>query len=180
MARHTFFSFHYQRDIWRVNQVRNSWVTQENTTADFWDDASWESVKKQGDQAIKNWINRQMKGTSVTVVLIGMETYSRKYVQYEIRKSYIEGKGILGIRIHNIKNQYGYVGTLGKNPLDILTVNYYGTNIPLSQLKNQLGYDYIFKTYDWVSDRGRNNIGSWIEQAVQSRKQLGINPELNL
>lgn len=39
MARHTFFSFHYKRDIWRVNQIRNSWVTQGNTTADFWDDA---------------------------------------------------------------------------------------------------------------------------------------------
>ena len=107
MARHTFFSFHYQRDIWRVNQVRNSWVTQGNTTAGFWDDASWESVKKQGDQAIKNWINRQMKGTSVTVVLIGLETSQRKYVQYEIRKSYIEGKRILGIRIHNIKTSTG-------------------------------------------------------------------------
>ena len=73
MARHVFFSFHHQRDIWRVNQVRNSWITQGNTVAGFWDDASWESVKKQGDQAIKAWINRQMKGTSVTVVLIGAE-----------------------------------------------------------------------------------------------------------
>ena len=46
MSRHVFFSFHYQRDIWRVSQVRNSWVTQKNTTAGFVDDASWESVKK--------------------------------------------------------------------------------------------------------------------------------------
>ena len=35
-----------------------------------------------------------MKGTSVTVVLIGKETSDRKYVQYEIQRSYQEGKGI--------------------------------------------------------------------------------------
>ena len=26
MARRAFFSFHYQNDIWRVWNVRNSWV----------------------------------------------------------------------------------------------------------------------------------------------------------
>ncbi len=26
MARRTFFSFHYQNDIWRVWNVKNSWV----------------------------------------------------------------------------------------------------------------------------------------------------------
>ena len=148
MARHVFFSFHYQRDIWRVSQVRNSWVTRENTTAGFWDDARWESVKKKGDQSIKNWINKEMKGTSVTVVLIGPETNSRKYVKYELQRSYDEGKGILGIYIHNIKNQNGDTDYKGKNPLDILNANY--------------------KTYDWVQDDGYRNIGDWIEEAARN------------
>ena len=75
MARHDFFSFHYQRDIMRVSQVRNSWVTKNNgTTAGFWDAANWESVKRGGDAAIKRWIEEQLDGTSVTVVLIGAET----------------------------------------------------------------------------------------------------------
>lgn len=26
MARRTFFSFHYQNDIWRVWNVKNSWI----------------------------------------------------------------------------------------------------------------------------------------------------------
>ena len=174
MARHVFFSFHYQRDIWRVNQVRNSWLTQGNTTADFWDDASWEKVKKQGDQAIKSWINRQMKGTSVTVVLIGFETSNRKYVKYEIQKSYEENKGILGIRIHNLKNQYGYTDYQGANPLDILAVN--GT--PLSQI--QSGYDNLYKTYDWDLDNGYHNIGNWIEEAhTRSLRRLCSNSSLN-
>lgn len=166
MARHTFFSFHYQRDIWRVSQVRNSWVTQGNTTAGFWDGASWESVKKQGEQAIKNWINKQMKGTSVTVVLIGAETSQRKYVLYELQRSYQKGKGILGIYIHNIKDRHECTDHPGQNPLDILTVNNNGRNTHLSRLHN--GYDYIYKTYDWILDNGYYNIGKWIEEAARN------------
>ena len=171
MARHTFFSFHYQRDIWRVNQVRNSWVTQGNTTAGFWDDASWESVKKQGDQAIKNWINRQMRGTSVTVVLIGAETCTRKYVLYELQRSHLEGKGILGIYIHNIKDQYGQIDDIGANPLDFVKGNIRGIRTPLS--------DYNYKTYDWILDDGYHNIGNWIEEATINTSRLSLNPSLN-
>lgn len=47
MARKVFFSFHYERDVWRAAQVRNSWVTKpDRETAGFWDSASWEEVKK--------------------------------------------------------------------------------------------------------------------------------------
>ena len=171
MARHVFFSFHHKRDIWRVGQIRNSWVTSDNTTAGFWDDASWESVKRQGDQAIKSWINKEMKGTSVTVVLIGAETYTRKYVLYETQKSYEEGKGILGIYIHNMENQKRQTDYMGKNPLDFISANNYGRNVPLSQLQHNI-YGNIYKTYDWVQDNGRYNIGSWIEQAAKNVGRL--------
>lgn len=124
---------------------------------------NWESVKKQGDQAIKNWINKQMKGTSVTVVLIGSETSQRKYVLYELQRSYEKGKGILGIFIHNMKNQYGYTDHKGQNPLDILPIICNGRNVPLSHLHNE--YDFVYKTYDWILDNGYYNIGKWIEDA---------------
>jgi len=80
MSRRSFFSFHYERDVWRAGQVRNSWVTQDRQAAGFWDAAKWEEVKKKGDEAIKKWIDDQLKGTSVTVVLIGAETSTRQYV----------------------------------------------------------------------------------------------------
>lgn len=84
MARRAFFSFHFERDVWRAGQVRNSWVTQDREDAGFWDAAAWESVKRKGDAAVHAWIDGQLKGTSVTVVLIGTETAQRKYVSYEI------------------------------------------------------------------------------------------------
>ncbi len=87
MARHVFFSFHYQRDIWRANVVRNSWVTQDREAAGFWDESLWEEAQKKGDAAIKRMIDEGLKNTSVTVVLIGAETSGRKYVRYELQES---------------------------------------------------------------------------------------------
>jgi len=85
MARRVFFSFHYERDILRVGQIRNSGITKSGVeSAGFIDAASWESVKRQGDEAIKRWISSQLDGTSVTVVLIGAETSQREWVKYEI------------------------------------------------------------------------------------------------
>ncbi|HEY1171342.1 MAG TPA: TIR domain-containing protein [Verrucomicrobiae bacterium] len=101
MARRVFFSFHYQNDIWRVSQVRNSWLLHDGETNTFMDSASWESVKKQGVSAIKSWIDRQLKGTGVTVVLVGSQTAERRYVRYEIEESYKKGNGLLVVFIHN-------------------------------------------------------------------------------
>jgi hypothetical protein len=107
MARSTFFSFHYQRDIWRVNQVRNS-NSFSGVAAAGWRDASlWEEAKKKGAAAIKKMIDEALVGTSVTVVCLGAETASREYVDYEIEQSDKRGNAIIGLRINHLKNQDG-------------------------------------------------------------------------
>jgi MTH538 TIR-like domain (DUF1863) len=105
MARRVFFSFHHARDVWRAGQVRNSWVTQDREAAGFWDAPEWEEVKKKDTATIHRWIDRQMAGTSVTVVLIGAQTATRPHVKYEIEQSVAQKKGLLGIRIHKLKDQ---------------------------------------------------------------------------
>src|SRR5437667_9281658 len=117
MARRTFFSFHFERDGWRAGQVRNCWVTRDREDAGFWDAAAWESVKKKGNAAVEGWIDDQLKGTSVTVVLIGAETSGREYVGYEIKKSHEKGNGVLGICIHNMKDVNSRTDAKGANPL---------------------------------------------------------------
>lgn len=108
MARKVYFSFHYQNDIWRVNQVRNHKITKEDIEeAGFYDGSLWEEAKKKGDLEIKRMINAGLKGASVNVVLIGSQTYSRRWVRYEIVKSFVEGKGQFGIYIHKNKDQNG-------------------------------------------------------------------------
>ena len=93
MARRVFFSFHYQRDIFRVSQIRNSGITKGGyEESGFIDHANWESLERQGEQAVKCWIDEQLAGASVTVVLIGSETFDRQWVNYEIQQSYADGK----------------------------------------------------------------------------------------
>jgi hypothetical protein len=149
MARKVFFSFHYQRDSIRAGQVRNSNVVTSHTieTSEFIDAAKWESVKRNGDQAIRNWIASQLNGTSVTVILIGSLTSQRRWINYEIEESKKRPNGLLGIYIHNCSLFDGSTDIKGANPLPS-------------------GYN----TYDWVNDNGRANLGTWIEAAA---KQAG-------
>jgi hypothetical protein len=155
MARRAFFSFHYERDVWRAGQVRNSWVTKDRESAGFWDSADWEAVKKKGNAAIEKWIDDQLKGTSVTVVLIGAETASREYVLYEIEQSHDRGNGMLGIYINKMKDSSGKTDTKGANPFDKFT------------FKNSAGRVVTYPTYDWVDDDGYDKLGDWIEAAAK-------------
>ena len=157
MARKIFFSFHYERDVRRVVQVRNSWVVRSKGEAQpFYDKARWETVKRTG---IERWIENQLSGTSVTVVLIGAKTYDRPWVRHEIKRSYELGKGILGIHIHNVKDPIVGTDVKGRNPLDHWSVKKGGIDTPLSRL---------YKTYDWINDDGYSNLATWIEDAAKA------------
>lgn len=159
MARRAFFSFHYKNDVWRANQVRNSWVTKGNIeAAGFVDAADFEKVEKEGDEAIKRWINKQLEGTSVTVVLIGSDTSNRPYVKYELEKSYEKGNGMLGIYIHQLKDMDGKTSVKGSNQFGDIGKDANGKSIYFS-------VDY--PCYDWIDDNGYDNLGHWIETAAK-------------
>lgn len=158
MARRVFFSFHYERDIWRANVIRKSWVTQDREAAGFWDASLWEKAKKEGDEAVRKLINQGMKGASVTAVLIGTRTSSRKWVRYEIRKSYEEGKGLLGVFIHRIEDDDGNTDEKGEETFGVLGKDEEGNNVYFHD---------VARKYDWVDDGGYDNFGDWAEQAAK-------------
>lgn len=144
MARRVFFSFHYERDVWRASVVRNSWLTKpDRQSAGFFDAGLWEEAKAKGDTAIRKVIDDALVGTSVTAVLIGAETASRKYVRYEIDKSIERGNGLLGVHIYNIGNSKGETDSMGKNP------------VPPA-----------YPVYWWYADEGYKNFGNWVEEAA--------------
>jgi MTH538 TIR-like domain (DUF1863) len=118
MARQVFFSFHFANDAWRASQVRNMGVLEGNRPVS---DNDWEAVKKGGDPAIEKWIDQQMAGKSCAVVLVGAETAQRKWVIREIVKAWEKGKGVVGIRIHKLKNALEQTSAAGENPFHRIT-----------------------------------------------------------
>ena len=156
MARRVFFSFHYENDVWRANIVRNSWVMAD--AAGYVDAADFEEVKTGGDVAIKRWIDEQLAGTSVTVVLIGAETSNREYIKYELERSYEKGNGMLGIYIYQLKDRFGNTSKQGSNLFGEIGKDVSG---------NPVYFSTHYPCYDWVADDGYNNLSAWIEAAAK-------------
>jgi MTH538 TIR-like domain (DUF1863) len=166
VSRKIFFSFHYERDAWRAGQVRNSNVVASEDEYGFIDAADWESIKKKGNAAIERWIDDQLTNTSVTVVLIGAETASREWVQHEILKSWNRGNGVVGIRIHNIKDQDQKTDVAGRNPFDDF------------KLPDPTLLSSVCKTYDWITDNGRKNLGAWADEAANIRAKYATDDKI--
>lgn len=166
MARRCFYSFHYVPDNWRASQVRNIGVVEGNTPVS---DNDWEEVKKGGDKAIQNWIDDQLKGRSCTIVLIGEKTAGRKWIKYEIEKSWNSNKGLVGIYVHNLKNSDGEQSDKGKNPFEDFTITIDGKTKKLSDIVK--AYDPPYKTSTYVYDHIKENLSKWVEEAIEIRNK---------
>jgi Thoeris protein ThsB, TIR-like domain len=135
MARRVFFSFHYDRDIWRANQVRNANVVAGSDVAGFFDHSEYEEAKKKGNDGIQRMILKNLSDTTVTVVLIGSETANRPWVKYEIEQSIARKNGLLGIYIHHLKDSSQATSPRGVKP--------------------PVPYGVEFPAYDWDRDLER-------------------------
>jgi MTH538 TIR-like domain (DUF1863) len=157
MARRVFFSFHFENDIWRVNQVRMTNVVAGPDRAGFFDHSEYEEAKRKSQPAIDRMIRNKLAGTTVTVLLIGAETAARPWVQREIELSLAQQNGLLGIHIHHLMDRHRRSGWFrGPAP-----------SVP---------YGVAFPCYDWDNDLGR--FSREIEAAGQraDRWRAGLSP----
>ena len=196
MARRTFFSFHYVPDVWRAWNVRNCWVIKDQQVdSGFFDSSVFEASKRQSDDSLKNFLRDGMANTSVTCVLTGTDTWSRRWVRYEIARSVIKGNGLLSIYIHGVKDKDQRLAVKGADPLAQMGVYKSGDQIYLAEWKDGKWVKYedytlaipagslwfaapintnvvqlcsYFKSYDFSTEAGRTNIGTWIEAAATS------------
>lgn len=113
MPRSSFVSFHYQNDHWRVNQILRMGAI---TGQEILPAQNWEQVQENGKDAVRKWIDSEMAYKSAVIVLIGAETASREFVQYEIQRAWSLKKPLLGIRIHGLQNSAGQTSRSGANP----------------------------------------------------------------
>ena len=154
-----FYSFHFDNDVMRVQQIRNMGMVDGNEPVSKND---WEEVKKKGAAEIKKWINDNMSYKRCVVVLIGTDTHARQWVQHEIQKAWDDDRGLVGIHIHNLKCPNNGTTTKGKNPFDQFT------------LKKKNGVVFTPPVYDppaaTAYDHIKANLATWVDNAIAARK----------
>lgn len=161
--RQVFYSFHYEEDWWRASQVRKMGVVGGNRPAT---DNDWEKTKRGGDNAIKQWIKKQMQYRSCTVVLVGSSTAGRKWINYEIAESWKNGKGVVGIHIHGLKNQDGDTSRKGDNPFRYLSLPGGQRLSSIVECYDPIGISSK-EIYNWI----KRNLSGAIEEAITIRQE---------
>lgn len=155
--RQVFYSFHYDNDVFRVQQIRNIGALEDNKPVSAND---WEKVKKGGDKAIENWIDDNMKYRSCVIVLIGEKTAQRPWVKYEIKKAWRDGKGLLGVHINNLKDPRTGTCSKGNNPFTQFTFKDKNDNVKTIPCKTPSSLD----AYNAI----KNNMEDWVEEAIEN------------
>jgi hypothetical protein len=96
-------------------------------------------------------------------VLIGEKTAGRKWIKYEIKKAWGDGKGVLGIYIHNLKDKDENQASKGRNPFDDFTIE----GKSMSSIVK--AYDPPYSTSTYVYNHIKENLSDWIETAIEIR-----------
>lgn len=163
MPRRVFYSFHYDNDFWRTQQIRNIGFVDGSKPVSA---NTWEEVKRGGDTAIEAWIRNQLKGRSCTLVLVGAETAYRQWVIHEIIESWNAKMGVVGVRIHSLKDSDGHQGVAGPNPFDRISV---GEKRLSSIVK-------LYRPISSISTEAyaaiKDGLSEWIEEAIEIRNNF--------
>jgi len=162
MVRKVFYSFHYDLDCKKAALVKNMGVIEGNNIVM---PNEWEEIKRGGQNAIRQWIDRQIDGRTCTIVLIGEETSERPWIDYEIRKTWQENKALLGINIHNLKALDVGQTPMGKNPFTKFSVD----TKNLSEIVKTYNPPYSDSrdAYGYIKD----NLADWVEKAIEIRNR---------
>ena len=159
IKRQVFYSFHYKPDNWRASMVRNIGVVEGNRPAT---DNDWEEAAKEGNHAIKAWIDGQMKDKSCAIVLVGTHTANRKWIRYEILKAWENKMGIVGIHIHGLEDQKKHTSLKGINPFgEIIDDELYITMSSIVKCYDPQGANSQEK-YAWIA----KYLSEMVEEAI--------------
>ena len=191
--RKVFFSFNWE-DVRQANQIRDVLLAKGGfSDAGIVDVAEVNQLEGGTEQEIKDWIKTQMQGSSVTCILIGKNTDKSIWVKYEIEKSLRQGNGVIGVLIYGLDNNRGEL----LSNIAVPPVNYgendFGKNIKNALMSEGSGYGLArlvfpqlavpatlvglafaslkpnddYKIYDWLEDKGYENLDDWIEKAAR-------------
>jgi hypothetical protein len=131
--RKVYFAFHFA-DIMRVNNVRQAWkIDHPDAPAmrSFYDSSLWEKRQLEGPESVKNLIRGGVEYTSAVCVLVGSDTWARRWVRYEIARAVIDNRGLLAVHLNNIRHHVSrQPDVCGPNPLEFMCVGKVQPNEP--------------------------------------------------
>lgn len=129
IKRKIFVSYHHDNDQWYADQLKSMASDYEIFT-----DRSLDRRINSANTDYVQWKIKEeyLKGTSVTVVLCGAETYKRKYVDWEI--------------YHTLELRHGLIGIF----LPQCPVSHNGGYIPPARLSDNNGYVIYEKWSDFL------------------------------
>ncbi len=191
MAKRVYFCFYYgDVETFRANVVRNHDLTKESGRAGFFDASIWEDAELHGDSAVKGLINSSLENTTVTCALIGTETWRRRWVRYELLKSYDRSNALFGVHINSVPDKNKQTFAQGRNPFDYLGFVISNDGKKLTYCEHdgadwKLYQDLPSKSvnvasqhwgkrfklsewvpcYDWTFGNGYHNFPSWVDSA---------------
>lgn len=152
-----FYSFHFDNDVMRVQQIRNIGTVEDNKPVSV---NEWEQIRRGSDSSIEKWIDENMKYRNCIVVLVGEETANRKWVKYEIKKAWNDRRGLVGIYIHNLRCPRNGLGRQGQNPFGQFTIN--GRSL------STIVQCYNPNSYNAYGDI-KNNLERLVDEAIRIR-----------
>ena len=198
IKKHVFFSFCCKDDLSRVNLLRHTWESAQSWQRNFVDNAQWEKAKIENPKSLKRLSKDALKLSTVTIVLIGENTWLRRFVLYEIARSFLQGNGQIGLQLGQFNCPENGLCQQGPNPYDQLGVyrakddNWY-----LAEWQNEAWVKYtdyqedvtnraaaftnvptdgqvtqlsnFYGLHAGTVEEAKANIGFWVEDAFDSR-----------
>ena len=155
MPKSVFYSFHYDRDVHRVQLVKNIGALEGQPLLNS---QEWEKVRSGGDAAIQKWINEKMAYKKAVIVLIGKDTAGRPWVKYEVEKAWADKRPLLGIRIHGLSS-LGSVDAIGGDPFSKVGI----AGVPIfdpttkdwqGKIDSKATYSKLAENLEWWSGQG--------------------------
>lgn len=161
MTQPVFFSFQYDPDNWRVQQVMNMGAVSGGSA---FSPQEWEAVRYKTDAAIEKWIHEQMNYTKAVIVLVGATTSQSRWVKYEITKAWNDKRPLLGVRIHGLRDRNGDTASCGANPFASISLKGGGTIADHVELINPTGGDSkaVYRDIE-------NNLEGWVNHHAYRR-----------
>ena len=108
-----------------------------------------------------------MANRSCTVVLVGEHTANRKWINYEIIKSWNDHMGVVGIHIHGLQDAAGNTTPKGGNPFAAITLGSAETRLSSIVKCYTPAGRTSRERYDWIA----THLANAVEEAVSIRQK---------